>query len=180
MIPPIVCLGIVFVRMRRYINFINGGTAELDVHDILDELPDEFEVIPDLNLTNRGNIDFVVVGPTGVWTLEVKSHRGRMGFDGTRLTRNGFRMERDFLKQAQAEMYAVKECVEQELGETVFVKPVVVFASPGAHMQFGLRPLRGVQVIGVSWLIQLLTKEIPYLLSRERIEQISSILRSKE
>lgn len=50
--------------------------------------PEEHFIIHDFD-TGRGNIDHILVGPKGIITLELKSHRGKVTFDGTILRRDG-------------------------------------------------------------------------------------------
>jgi Nuclease-related domain len=55
-----------------------GATGEEAVGKILDSLAGEgWRPIHDLD-TGRGNIDHVVIGPGGVFTVETKSHPGRI------------------------------------------------------------------------------------------------------
>jgi hypothetical protein len=87
----------------RLDNFLAGNEAELDVGDtLLDDLPESYIHFPNINLENKGNIDYVLLGPTGIWTIEVKSHIGYINFDGIELKRGGKLFEKDFLKQAYA------------------------------------------------------------------------------
>jgi hypothetical protein len=60
----------------------------------------------------RGNVDHVVVGPGGVFTIETKSHRGRIRVD---------RIDGAMLKQA----YAQKKLLERVTG--LEVEPLLVF-----------------------------------------------------
>ena len=49
----------------------------------------------------RGDIDHVVVGPTGVFAVETKGYRGTVQVADGVLTVNGFRPDRDPLRQAR-------------------------------------------------------------------------------
>ena len=49
----------------------------------------------------RGDIDHVVVGPTGVFAVETKGYRGTVRVADGVLTVNGFRPDRDPLRQAR-------------------------------------------------------------------------------
>jgi len=60
---------------KKVNNFLDGDDGEYDVEKVLKNLPDEFQVIPDVKKTRGDNIDFVVVGPTGVFAIEVKHFR---------------------------------------------------------------------------------------------------------
>ena len=53
-----------------------GALAEEHVGGLLDQLPrDRWRVIHDATL-GRGNVDHIVIGPPGVFTIETKSHPG--------------------------------------------------------------------------------------------------------
>ena len=66
---------------RERVNFLKGATGEQAVARKLDDLPDEFCVIHDL-ATPFGNLDHVVIGPTGVFILETKNWKGTITADG--------------------------------------------------------------------------------------------------
>ena len=51
-------------------------SGERDIDDELKNLSLDFVVINKGLDTGRGNIDKIVIGPSGVWTLEVKSQKG--------------------------------------------------------------------------------------------------------
>lgn len=66
-----------------------GKRAEWFVQKIAEKFPEDFIALGSLMLSEKGNIDQVIVGPTGVWTIEVKSHAGKITFNGHDLLRNG-------------------------------------------------------------------------------------------
>jgi hypothetical protein len=59
-----------------------GTAGEDTVARILANLPREFHVINDLT-TPRGNLDHVVVGPTGVFLIDAKNWRGVVSSNGS-------------------------------------------------------------------------------------------------
>jgi hypothetical protein len=61
----------------------------------------------------RGDVDHVLIGPGGIYTIETKSHRGRIRID---------RIERRMLRQA----YAEKQLLERITGYKV--EPLLVFS----------------------------------------------------
>src|SRR5574341_1370074 len=85
-----------------------GAIAEEKTGAIIEGLPEGNFIIHDFD-TGRGNTDHILVGPKGIFTLEVKSHRGTVTFDNGTLLRNEKAVEKDFLKQAWAECFAVRE-----------------------------------------------------------------------
>jgi hypothetical protein len=54
---------------------------EISVGYKLSDFPDGFYIINDLK-TESGNLDHVVIGPTGVFALDTKSWRGVVSADG--------------------------------------------------------------------------------------------------
>ncbi len=161
---------------RKLDNFFSGSKGESDVGDVLlNDLPKSYINLPDINLERKGNIDYVLVGPTGIWIIEVKSHVGNMTFDGTALRRGGKLLEKDFLKQSWAEAYSVKNLLKQKIGRDFFVQPVIVFSNSRAKMKFGFNKVRGVYIINLNWLSKLVLRG-EYALKTEDVEAITDII----
>ena len=90
-----------------------GALGEEHVGAIIDSLrPDGWLAIHDAS-TGRGNIDHVLVGPGGLFTVETKAHHGRI---------DPLRLDPRFLKQA----YAEGKVVEGVTG--LAVEPLLVFS----------------------------------------------------
>ncbi|MBM3464456.1 MAG: hypothetical protein FJX76_20360 [Armatimonadetes bacterium] len=100
------------------------------------------------------NIDHVAVGPTGVFTIETKSHAGRISFDGQKLLRNNRPLEKDFLKQAKGECMWLKAELA-DAGHTGFVTPIVCFTR--AFVVASPITAGTVRVVPLKWLPQTLT-----------------------
>lgn len=105
-----------------------GAVAEEKTGALLDGLPEGHFIIHDFD-TGRGNIDHILVGPKGIFTLEVKSHRGEVTFDGTILRRDGLPFEKDFLKQAWAECFAVRGILARWDIKEPSAEPVILFTN---------------------------------------------------
>jgi Nuclease-related domain len=123
--------GIAFVRRRRglarrYRNVMQGAAGERDTATMLALLPAGFAVVNDLAFS-RFNVDHVVIGPTGVWAVETKSHPGLVEeqADGVRL--NGRPMYRDPRRQARAGAAAIAELLQRETGRRWWVEALVCF-----------------------------------------------------
>jgi hypothetical protein len=114
-----------------------GALAEEHVGGLLDQLPrDRWRVIHDATL-GRGNVDHIVIGPPGVFTIETKSHPGPV--------RAG-RVHGATLAQAQAEGKAIGWVTGTE------VEPLIVFSRawvdrPGARRK-GVRVLPARMLLG--------------------------------
>ncbi len=90
-----------------------GAVGEERVGKIIDGLGGQgWLAIHDAS-TGRGNVDHILVGPAGLFTIETKSHRGRIDPD---------RIDLAMLKQA----YAESKAIENLTG--LAVEPLLVFS----------------------------------------------------
>src|ERR1700681_1574433 len=90
-----------------------GASAEEHVGGLLDELAEgEWRVIHDASL-GRGNVDHILIGPAGVFTVETKSHPGPVRVA---------RVHGATLRQAQAQRKAIERVTH------VPVEPLIVFS----------------------------------------------------
>jgi Nuclease-related domain len=89
-----------------------GARGERKVGAVLDGLGPEWHALHDICL-GRGNIDHVLVGPAGTFTVETKSHRGRIPAD---------RIDDKMLRQAYAESKVLEKISGLE------VEPLLVFS----------------------------------------------------
>jgi len=78
--PAIFVLGLLFhcPLVQSVQAWWDGRTGEMTVASILAPLMSEgYEVLHDLDI-GRGNVDHVVIGPTGIFAIETKAWRGRI------------------------------------------------------------------------------------------------------
>ena len=126
-------------------------------------LGDEYTVFPDVKINEFANIDFVVIGPTGVFVLEVKNDKGKIDFDGDNLTNNGVPFEKNILNQAmQDEALLLGDLFKSRFSKEIFVTPVIVFADFNAKLHFGMNKQKNVHVIGKSWLQKFFEEQPKY------------------
>ena len=96
---------------KKQDNMLRGAAGENQVGNLLTKLPDGFCVINDLSTPN-GNIDHVVVGPTGVFVLDTKAWRGVVASDGKgELLLNGQPTDKPYVRQFVGRMMGVRETV---------------------------------------------------------------------
>jgi hypothetical protein len=129
-----------------------GAQGEEHVGALLDELSDHgWRVIHDANL-GRGNVDHILIGPGGVFTVETKSHQGpvRVG-----------RVHGATLSQAQAQRRAIERVTD------VGVEPMIVFSRAWVDRPMARR--KGVRVVPARMLLGYLSK-LPAKLADEQIE----------
>ena len=154
-----------------------GERGEKMIGETLDSLPPEFLYLENINLCDKGDIDKVVVGPTGIWTIEVKNHfGGEITFDGKQLLRNGVPFEKDYIKQAWAEALSVRGLLRKAGFEDCNVQPVICFCY--SKVRFGQQKIQGVYVIGSTWLNDLIENKVEQSLTNYTVESVTELIRS--
>lgn len=138
-------------------NYFRGRKGESIILEELRKLPDEFRVFCDVKIQHPYNIDFLVAGPTGIFTIEVKSHFGEIGYENGRITIDSLvPKEKDFLRQAKGEAGSVADYLKEKLPKDSWISPVLVFSNPKTTLHFGLKPVDDVFVVGRGFLQELL------------------------
>lgn len=135
-----------------------GATAEEHVGSLLETLPaDEWRVIHDASL-GHGNIDHILIGPPGVYTVETKSHPGpvRVG-----------RVHGATIRQAQAQRDAIERATQMK------VEPLLVFSRAWVDRPLARR--KGVRVLPGRMLVRHLERG-EQRLSREQVREVSERL----
>ena len=135
-----------------------GAAGEEHVGGLLEELSQAgWCVIHDATL-GRGNVDHILIGPAGVFTVETKSHPGPVRVA---------RVHGATLAQAQAQRRAIE-------GVTgLRVEPLIVFSRAWVDRPMARR--KGVRVLPARMLLGYMTKLQPRL-SREEIERARGLV----
>lgn len=165
------------VRAKREIGHLRLGLAgERAVAECLELVAhDGFWVVHDL----RGegfNVDHVVVGTQGVFTVETKTLSkpatgdARVRFDGETLRVDSHVLDRDPLVQARAQAAWVRRTLQELTGQVYPVRPVVVF--PGWYVERAPAAARAdVWVMEPKELRGWLSRE-PHMLPRHAVDLI--------
>jgi hypothetical protein len=118
-------------------NTRKGWEGEQAVASELSYLTDDFLLLNDVMLPGgRGNIDHVLVGPTGVFVFETKNYSGKYVCYGDKWFFQGIRQRYDATSvSAQAKNNAdTLARLLHALGFTVDVNPVIVFTHPSIQL----------------------------------------------
>jgi hypothetical protein len=165
----LVLLVVALPIIKKLVNFMKGDSGEMDIKYILEKFRGYY-CLSDLVIENSGNIDSVVIGPTGIWTIEVKNLTERVIIHDKYLDEQ--------INQAIAEKISLQNFLLQK-GIDKPVTPVLVFANKRSRLNFGMVPQRGVYVIGRSWLEKLLKEHSTGYFPPELCDQIVKILKPK-
>lgn len=130
-------------------------------------------------VTEGFNLDHVLVGPAGVFTVETKTRskavRGndRVTYDGEHLHVAGFKPDRDPIVQAKAQARWLSTLIADSTERKVFVRPVVVF--PGWYVDSSAGSQRDVWVMEPKGLPAFLQHE-PARLSKDDIALVAKCI----
>jgi Nuclease-related domain len=135
-----------------------GASGEEHVGGLLDELVEEgWIVIHDASL-GRGNVDHILIGHAGVFTVETKSHPGpvRVG-----------RIHGSTISQARAQGRAIQRITGGE------VEPLLVYSRAWVDRPMARR--KGVRVVPARMLVGFLGKR-PERLSSEQVDDARGLV----
>jgi hypothetical protein len=122
---------------RERINFRKGATGEALVGYILEGFPDDYRVIHDLT-TPFGNIDHVVVGPSGVYIIDTKNWRGVVTADGNGgLLLNGRPTQKPEVRALSRTIMDIKEKVKVLSALYPYFQGVLAFPSAWVDAKWG-------------------------------------------
>jgi Nuclease-related domain len=135
-----------------------GAAGEEQVGSLLDEMSEHgWRVIHDASL-GRGNVDHILIGPAGVFTIETKSHPGPVRVA---------RVHGATLSQAQAQ----RRAIERVTG--LSVEPLVVFSRAWVDRPMARR--KGVRVVPARMLVRYLDR-LPASLPPREIERARGLV----
>ena len=130
----------------RAIPWKQGEMAEESVGGLLEALPKNYFVMNDF-VTKKGTIDYIMVGPKGILTIETKNHKGVVTKDGEKLLRDGDPFEKDFIKQALEQSYVVRDLLSVKGVCVLRPQPVIVFTDADVQVK---ERVRRIQIIGIK------------------------------
>lgn len=114
-------------------NRMKGIRGEEQVASELSHLSDEFMLLNDVMLPGaHGNIDHIVIGPTGIFVVETKNYSGKFVSYGDSWFFQGYRRKYpSFSVSVQAKNNATSlGNLLHNSGFTVRVSPIIVFTNP--------------------------------------------------
>lgn len=156
----------------RALNARRGAMAEEEVGSLLDQLPDGFFILHDF-VSKRGNIDHIVVSPKGILTIETKSHKGVVTFDGEKLKRDGQDFKKDFIRQAWAQAFSIRDLLARHGMEAPKPQPVILFGNADVRVR---EKVKGVEIIGRRYLPAYLARQQDRM-TRKDAEKIFELLK---
>jgi hypothetical protein len=118
---------------KERMDFRKGASGEALVGYILEGFPDDYRVIHDL-ATPFGNMDHVVVGPSGAYVIDTKNWKGVVAADGNgELLLNGEPTQKPEIKNLMRRIMDIKEKIKVLSSVDFYIQGV--FAFPSAYVE---------------------------------------------
>jgi hypothetical protein len=122
---------------KKRIDFRKGATGEALVGYILAGFPDTYRIIPGVE-TTFGDIDHVVVGPTGVYAVDTKNWRGIVTADGEgELLLNGRPTKKPAIGNLTRSIMTAKKKIKVRFALDPYVRGVLAFPSARVEAKWG-------------------------------------------
>ena len=148
---PVISFCLFFVAKTRYdqMGILAAGIrGEKQTLDALKELDSEHWIVTDKTITWDGKsseLDFVVIGPTGVCIIECKHMKGKIlaspedkYWNRVKVSHSGVERTKNFynpVKQVNTHLYRLKKILESE-GISVHLDCAVFFPDPECQVRF--------------------------------------------
>ena len=155
--------------------------AELQVQKFLkDNLTEDYHVFANI-LTAYGDIDAVVVGPTGVYAVEIKSNSGTISIDdnGHLTVIDGNSPRKNYRRQVIINSNMIKRILDSSTSTKSFVWPVLVFPFADVIKDLVLTSKADkykVPVLGMKELVEYIYSNKQHLLSNSLVREYSKAL----
>lgn len=140
--------------------------AEQEIRKVLANLDERQYAVFHGLYRGYGDIDHILIGPTGAFVVETKSNRGDVSLDkeGRLTIEHGDHPRKNYRRQATHEAWQVKDYLAEHGIEGVFVQPVLAlpFASLPDGLCFGTPGSGGyIPILGPKALLQFIYQHRP-------------------
>ncbi|RXE56041.1 hypothetical protein ABH15_07550 [Methanoculleus taiwanensis] len=130
-----------------------GKEGEETVLEYLSRLPEEYIVIDDIVIEKyQGNIDHVVIGPTGIFVIETKNwsyrkirQRSGVWYSVNNHVENKIPYKTDPVTQVLGNAIRLREELQRKLSTAEWIEAIVVFTNP--LMEFQTSQSRNVSIL---------------------------------
>ena len=178
-----VWLAIFFVLLDVVIEVILSSVKELrlmggamgfsrDIH----KLSGAFHLLTKVSLPNNLKADFVAVGSSGVWLVDVKDGDGVIIFNGDDLAQNGVVLK-GLLPKVLEKSYALAEFLKTKLNRDLRVAPVIAFSSPQANTDSVPKNVRGVYISSRKNITSVIENTDFQVIDKNTIEEVYKALK---
>lgn len=178
--PPIWLVSLWFLRDWR--NWKKGIEGEKEVASFLRSLDDSFRVLHGLIIDpDYGDIDHLVIGPSGIFALETKNWTGKVEHDGKEWhAKRGMLFDSmEKVGSPSDQILDNSDLLEDRLGKRgipIKVKPVIVFPNRDLELELNSPENSGVMIFQSREELLEYLKSRPETLTEEEVDSICETL----
>jgi len=167
------------IEGENYKKWASGASGEKIVSLKLKGLPNSYFLIEDVCLTKYGNIDHIVIGPTGIFVVETKNHKGRIEFNGEDWTCHSGRFKnkiKDIGKQVIFSTFDLKKFLIDAnlINPNFWIHSLIVFSNP--ETKFNINNLKIAEVFNPAGAVKFILEQ-EKVLDENKVEKIVNILK---
>jgi hypothetical protein len=124
---------------KERISYRKGAIGEALVGYILESLPDDYVVINGLKpKPHSGDIDHMVIGPSGVYAIDTKNWKGVAAADGKgEVLWNGKPPDKPAAKNLTRTIMSIKEKIRGLSSSDLFIQGILAFPSARVEARWG-------------------------------------------
>ncbi|MFA5742473.1 MAG: nuclease-related domain-containing protein [Candidatus Paceibacterota bacterium] len=127
---------------------------------------------------DSGQIDNICVGPTGIFTIEIKENRGILAYYDGHLLVEGRKMKDDFVGEAKKEADFLSALISKKFGKRYFVVPMIIF--PNADVDESMNFRKDDVWIGDKGFQNYVIKKSNYFVPKEDVLKIVEFLKKEK
>lgn len=179
-------LGIFFILLDIFIEIIISSLKELnlivesvnfskDIH----KLSKEFYLISKVSLPNSLLADYIAIGSSGIWLIEVKDNGGKIEFNGDDIIQGGTVLK-GLTTKVLEKSYTLADFVKKNIKNgDVKVAPVIAFTSSKVNLDSVPKMIKGVYIISRQNTVSLIENTDFQLIDKNMAEEVFKILKNK-
>lgn len=179
-------LAIFFIVLDIFIEIIFRSAGEIrlvtenmgfsrDVH----KLSKSFHLISKVSLPNNLKADYVAIGSSGIWLIDVKDGDGVVTFNGDELVQKDIILN-GLITKVLEKSYAMSDFLKKQLNRDFKVAPVVAFSSSRAKLSSVPKSIKNVFITSRVDTVALIENTDFQLTDNNTIEEIYKILKNKK
>lgn len=175
-------LGIFFILLDLFIDNIMQTIRDmrlmgemLSLGRDIKKISGDFRVSTKLVLPNNVKADYVVVGSSGVWLIDVRGDEGKVSFNGDNIVQGDLVLG-GLLTKSLEKAYSLSAFLKENLKKDFTVTPVVAFSSSKIHFESMPKNVRGVYVVSGKDTVPLVENTDVQLIDKNTIEEVHKLL----
>src|SRR3989338_477034 len=168
-----VVIEIVLSLFREFRLITETVSFSKDLHKV----SNSFYILNNISLPNDLRADFVVIGSSGVWIVEVKDDKGKVDFNGDDLVQDDVVLK-GLLTQVLEKSYSLAD-VLKKFEHNIKVAPVLAFSSLGVDVTSLPKIVHGVYISSRQNIVSLIENTDFQLIDKNTINEIHKLLKKK-